>query len=448
MRSVCSRYTGSRLAGKNHLIEPVGPASTLETVRQDNCRSVRHSLRSPGRLANPAELPAAIQVFLAHIATLSPRQPFYRPEIESDFGISTIDGVTKPSLLHSRILFWATKAAEKHQDYVRFIKWWDLNHLRADDFKRSDKSTDGKEFPSLAESVSKALVKHVDSQRHSQDLEWIAKWLQTLCRQFSDNDWLPYRLAKVLVMLNRFEEARDLFVPIVRHKQGEPWAWHSLADTFSSLGDHNAIACLCRANNLGREEVYLRNVRLDLAEHFLAIGRTEEARREVDKVVSDCEQQGHNLPKKLQALLTRIPSTEVRAGSNTEVYAEFQPLADELLTEHLPWRNAIISGVVRREGKKDPLVFALVASESADDSTTALVPTPVTRQLDKIALGLPVAVKIEDSSKGNEVVAIRSRESTAWDPPRSATGRGRSREPRSSCHPRDCWRSGTRADSF
>ncbi len=29
--------------------------------------------------------------------------------------------VSKPSLLHSRILFWATKAAEKHQDYVRFI---------------------------------------------------------------------------------------------------------------------------------------------------------------------------------------------------------------------------------------------------------------------------------------------------------------------------------------
>jgi hypothetical protein len=41
--------------------------------------------------------------------------------------------------------------------------------------------------------------------------------------------WLRYHKGKLLLLDERYKQARDYIIPIVRKKINESWAWHILA---------------------------------------------------------------------------------------------------------------------------------------------------------------------------------------------------------------------------
>ncbi|MFC1497178.1 hypothetical protein ACFLS1_01725 [Verrucomicrobiota bacterium] len=81
--------------------------------------------------------------------------------------------IPKPGPLHSIMLAYATRRAEKFSKYVEFVRWWDLKHLQPEDFEKQVVAETDKTYPSLVERVIKALYKSLKSQVKPDDLPWV-----------------------------------------------------------------------------------------------------------------------------------------------------------------------------------------------------------------------------------------------------------------------------------
>lgn len=75
-------------------------------------------------------------------------------------------------------------------------------------------------------------------------LELINKTKQVVCNE-KNIVWLDYDVAKILILDNRFDLARELVVSVLKLKSTESWAWAALAATYQEEQPDIAIKLFC-----------------------------------------------------------------------------------------------------------------------------------------------------------------------------------------------------------
>jgi hypothetical protein len=117
--------------------------------------------------------------------------------------------------------------------------------------------------------------------------------------------WLDYDEAKCLVMANRFEQARDCALNILRRKQTESWAWGALATTYRNEDLDAAIVLFSKALCCAHDDVFALPVLKGLAPLLAQKNYEGEASMCIKRAVNCYVENGWNIKSDLEKLMSQ-----------------------------------------------------------------------------------------------------------------------------------------------
>lgn len=327
--------------------------------------------------------------------------------------------IGKPSKLHSVMLKLALDLVDNPAKRLEFIKWWELENLRPEDFERWTQGE--RTYDSLAEKVAVAVSNSIEKQRCSEDIELIMPLLERLGKQYPDNIWLRYHQGKLLLLSDQTDAAVALLIPVVRAKMSEPWAWGLLADIYSD-DPTLELACLCRALQTKQEEQFLVKIRLRLAVILANLQNFSAAKYETDIVKAVYEANQWKLSEELVNLLNAPWYADTQsAADNIKLYRTHAPQAEALVLADLPSINGVIS---RQQSERDGKPGrSFISYKDGKIMTSIPAKHKQFRWLKKTPLGTPVVLKVAEESARSYVLTLERRQGDPWDLFAPFTGR-------------------------
>lgn len=293
-------------------------------------------------------------------------EPLIKDRIDALFLISKTFHFTKPSESYSFLFKAFHKGLKASERYIEFADWWDFNNFMPADYE-NEKMPNGKEIMAIAEQAYITYARHLlPKYDHSGELIFNSERaksflpvLSTLMKEYPNYQYPAYYHAKLLLALGDRDEMLKSLLPFAKRKRNDFWVWELLAEAFSTDQD-KVFACYCKALSCKSPEEMLISLRQKMARLLISKILYNEARTEIDLLVSAREVQGYKVP----AEVTQWKSSEWyrsadQVKSNLEFYNRFIPIAEEILFSDIPEEFIIVEFV-----NTDKKMLNFIASES------------------------------------------------------------------------------------
>jgi hypothetical protein len=184
------------------------------------------------------------------------------------------------------------KGMKDSNRYLEFADWWDFKNLRSEDYQK-EKLQNGKEVMALAEKVYIAYAKHLLPKQNQygevifnkEKVESFLPKLSKIVEQFPHFQYPAYFNAKLLLALDDKQNMLKLLLPFARKKRNDFWVWEILAEAFSE-DTEKVFACYCKALSCKSPEEMLVNLRQKMAKILIARKSYNEAKTEIDLLIS------------------------------------------------------------------------------------------------------------------------------------------------------------------
>ena len=253
--------------------------------------------------------------------------------------------VLGPSHWHSEILKLAYRALAEDcaGHFFRIVRKWyaDGNFMPAD--YQLEIGKDGHEYPSIASKVAKKcfeLVKSTDDLQKAPDtLQWVKRMYRDLTSGNPEDDWSYRNYATICLWEGDKKSFTECYLELLTKMPEKFYLWAELA----ACTDDNVLktGLLLKAKSLERNEDFLGDIHLALADALLAQGDTTYASRELDTYIKHREEKGWNIPHAYEVLKERVDKTSSSTTVNENdcicaaeefAYSKFDPY-DFVLTE-------------------------------------------------------------------------------------------------------------------
>jgi hypothetical protein len=267
----------------------------------------------------------------------------------------------KPDLIHSLLLSEACKRAENWEAFSKFVEWWKIENLTAEDWKESS-GQDGKgPFPALAAKLAKALYKNAKLfRKRGPSFQWMLPFVRKVVETI-EGDWIPYYYAKLSVWFDaEMTGVKDLIVPLLKAKQREFWAWQTLAEC--TLDNSEIMAFYARAVvSTAADEDF----KVELYHHFaLFLAKTGQFALASLSAKRYIAIQAKKDRKVEEDIIELQRSSWFDASAKDNLDDMLQSAADEatrfLFKDH-PWTSANFLEVLESKDGRPPLLLFLVA---------------------------------------------------------------------------------------
>lgn len=271
----------------------------------------------------------------------------------------------RPSQLHSLFLRFADKIIDREEfNLISFLKIWNLNNLRDDDFEPFKK--EDKVYPSIAEKIIQHSAKLILVKKLSQEVDFFLPFLDIGIERFQDNIWLPYYKAKQLHLVSRNEEAIEFLIPVVKEKISEYWTWSLLAELLIETDTEKAISCYCKSL-LCKIEDKFSGVRIKFARLLIQNELWNEAKLEIVSAIAAKEREGLAVPEEWRDYQQKEwYRNAVDKNSNNDYYNLHKQLAEEFIFHSSPWLDGCLGETFTIPDKPDKpkrKLFIKLASE-------------------------------------------------------------------------------------
>lgn len=243
---------------------------------------------------------------------------------------------------------------EHYQTYVQMLTYYGPNLYQPKDLQPY--KTDKGEYPSLvvrlARQTSKAWLQH--HKHWALNLEGILNLLKYALDNALDRDktWLQFDISKCLVSANRYEEAREAALSVLRKKMSESWAWGALADTYVREDASAAISCYCKGIQEAHEPPFCIPMYYGLAQLFSKKQELELASASLCKLIEIYNANGWQLKPEHEDLVQQS-WFDASAIDTVDIDREIKTRANDALqyaTEKLEMAVGIVDGH-HRSGK-------------------------------------------------------------------------------------------------
>lgn len=147
--------------------------------------------------------------------------------------------------------------------------------------------------------------------------------------------WLDYDTAKILILVSRFDLARDLVISVLKMKSSESWAWAALAATYQEEEPDIAIKLFCEGICHAHDPKFSLKSYKSLVPLLAVKGLTQEASMCIKTAVAIYANEGWKIKGDLESLVTsdwyddsvdqnslRAFAKEQSEGAMTYVYGE------------------------------------------------------------------------------------------------------------------------------
>lgn len=259
----------------------------------------------------------------------------------------------RPSQLHSLFLRFADKITDRAEfNLISFLKLWDLNNLREEDFETFTK--EGKTYPSIAEKIIQHGAKLILDKKQNQDVEYFLPFLDTGIKRCQDNIWLTYYKAKLLHLINCNEEAIEFLIPVVKEKISDYWTWSLLAELVIEVDKEKAVSCYCKSLLCKGEDKFIANVRTRFAELLIQKELWSEAKFEITSAIRAKETEGAKVSDRLRDYQQKEWfKNAAEKRSNNDFYSSHKQLAEEFIFHSLPWLDGCLGETFTIPDKPD-----------------------------------------------------------------------------------------------
>ena len=239
------------------------------------------------------------------------------------------------------------RARKYWEDYPKFLEWWDVDNFSEKDFEPIIK--EDKKIMSLAERCYIELGKYYEKSEPSEQKNVFIEKLKVLVAQRNDLTYPPYYLAKLLIQQGSNQEAIDLLKSFVRKKTKEFWVWQLFGEAYVS--DNEKLAFYCKALLCGGKEEMLVSLREKSALLFVQLGYYNEARFEIDKVISIRLQKNWKVSSTLENIRRESwYSNAQEVASNNAFYAENAKVAEEIVFGVAKKYKVLVTSVNAQKG--------------------------------------------------------------------------------------------------
>jgi hypothetical protein len=304
---------------------------------------------------------------------------------------------------------------EKLPNFIKFLRWWDPANLQASDFEKFTPEGGDKQFDSRVEHVIRAIHKTADTDPDKANIKWAADFVGEYLEKCPDNEWFPYYYGQLLVKTGDLEHAREMILPIVRQKQEEFWAWHSLAATFPDSETEKRLACLCKSLECyAKDESFLVNVHTELGHLLVQQSNYPAAKFEIAKAIAIRQSKNWKISQSLLDLQASAWFAQTQANdSNASLYKQHSPEAEKILFSGLPRLSGLLMHQLPQTDEKPGLCFIGYAKDRKLHEVS--VKTKHFDWLRDAKSGTPLVVQLDDSTDPAVVVMIEPRPGTPWD---------------------------------
>lgn len=203
--------------------------------------------------------------------------------------------ISRPSQLHSSVLWYVVRFAKQNTDFkiTQFWKDWGAQaQLRKEDWQPSKK--DAKEFRPFVEDVAAQLCAEFEDTE--ENVQYLKDFYKSIVRRINANaDEHTLRIyARLCVKSNDVEEARKIYMNLILKTDAPYYVWHEYAKVVES--NDVRIGLLLKALSLQSNEDYQGKIHLDLAEALIQAHFLEDAEEELRSMGLHYKQRGWKIP--------------------------------------------------------------------------------------------------------------------------------------------------------
>lgn len=260
---------------------------------------------------------------------------------------------TKPSEAYSFLYKAFHKGYKNWSNYLSFADWWGFRNFRSQDFLHEE--FNGRKIMSIVEQAyiaySKKLLEGepvesngfvVGRAVNKEKVQEFLPKLDEIIEAHPEYQYPPYFKAKLLLTLGDKDDVLEAFVPFAKKKRNDFWVWELLADVFPK-DDKKSFACLCKALTLRTPESFLINTRQKLAELLINQKKYQEAKTEIEKIISARNENNWRMPKIITDWTEQewYKTTEAFSNNNN-LYQQFTRIAEEILFYNIPEEVVVI----------------------------------------------------------------------------------------------------------
>lgn len=265
------------------------------------------------------------------------------------------------------VLYSAFHKGMKDSDrYIEFADWWDFENFKPEDYEK-DKLPNGKEMMALVEQAYIAYAKHllpkrIDSGESIFDKSKAESFLPKLsevAEKYPKFQYPAYFQAKLLLALGHKENMLSALLPFAKKKRNDFWVWQILGEALSA-DKEKEFTCYCRALACTSPEEMLVSLRQKMASAFIIKKLFEEAKTEIELLVSSRISSGFKIPSEVANWQSQEwYKISIAHKSNHNFYKQYIQQAESLLFSDVPEENIIVTFV-----NSDKKILNFIASES------------------------------------------------------------------------------------
>jgi len=189
-----------------------------------------------------------------------------------------------PSYWHSEILKLACRVFDDSSNrFFSFMrKWYGNGNFRDEDY-RNEKGNDGKEYPALATKATKKCFEYVKNSNPKEPelLTWLQSVYSTLLPHAQEDDWNARNYAILCLWRNEKDEALTVYKKLLANMGQKYYLWAEAAECITD--NPLRIGLLQKAKSLEKNEDFLGDIHLKLAQAWITEGAGKNARLELEQ---------------------------------------------------------------------------------------------------------------------------------------------------------------------
>ena len=242
---------------------------------------------------------------------------------------------------HSKVLSLAERYMQQEDEwrFLEFFKKWNPKNFMNRDWKEVVK--DENTYKPLAIKCLKKCSEILKKQTSEENLSWLIQSYETSIKLFPDDKWLLRENALLHIKNNEFKLAIKIYKQLVLELPSKHYVWQEFSNCIIS-DNPIKIGMLSKALSLEKNEDFLGDIHLDLANVLIDEKLFENALLELESYKKHREIKNWKLPKIYYELYKKVSSLEINLKDNCELYQKYIPLAEDFAYDEFEWTEMVL----------------------------------------------------------------------------------------------------------
>lgn len=227
--------------------------------------------------------------------------------------------IEKPSLLHSFILRIAVDLETEFKNdfkFTAFLEMWGFDNFSKEDWERFE-TEDDRLVPCLAEKAIGRYCKELIDDHINTVPNGFVQLIESARKRFQNDGKIELNYARVLAARGETEQAINAYKTVTQ-KIPQAYVWQEMANLISDREIKQAI--LCKVITMQRDEQFLGDTRLLLAQQLIEDGNYTAAKFELDTYYRAKQEKGWSVKPPFHELAGKIPIGTQATPSNKDLY--------------------------------------------------------------------------------------------------------------------------------